>query len=343
MDGLIATGELRKRLDVIEQNFPDFFTGDLLDVGCNKGFFELYHRGPVTGIDMIEKYVDLCRDLRPDGEFQHCSFGKFETDRTFDRIFIGNGPHYPFIEYGGWSWVEKLARLSVGQILLEGPTGMEGRDAKNCIPPEIASEFTRSKMREAFKPQFFFIKEVPSPLVDRYFSLFVKKDELVHAPMARYADYLKIVYLKAAHYTRPTDTVMEICTRHDRGIMGERMLPHSAYIMVDRNPSRPGLNLDAVNGDLPECDVTISTAILHHTEPNDIAKLFANIARHTRRTIILSGPDANTPQDLIGDHRYHIDAEEISSIAKSLGWQVSAVQPCGLSKPYVELFMVFEK
>lgn len=342
LDDLKPTGDLAKRLSVIEREFPGFFDGHLLlDVGCNKGFFSLYFTGSVFGIDPVREYVDLCRDVYPLGRFECATFGKFETDILFDRIFIGNGPHYPFIEARGWGWVEKLARLSKGTVLLEGPVDMSGRDAQRCIPPEIAGQFNRAAMHKAFEPWFFVRKEVPSPLVDRFFTLLEKKDELIHAPMERYAEYLRTLYAMMCEFVHPGDTVMEICTRHDRGILGKAILPHREYIMVDRNPSRPGLNLDAVTDTLPAADVTISTAILHHTAPEQLKPLIGNIARNTRRTMIFTGPNREVLPELFGDHRYHLDAGEISEIAAGFGWKPIVSRGCGLSEPYCELFLVF--
>lgn len=342
LEGLKATGDLAKRLQVIEKEFPDFFEGEfLLDVGCNKGFFALYFVGCVLGIDPVQEYVDLCREIAPLDEFGCCTFGGFSSDEQFDRIFIGNGPHYPFIEAKGWGWVEKLAKLSRGTVLLEGPVDMSGVDAKRCIPPEIAGQFNREAMRAAFEPWFFCRKEVRSPLVDRWFTLLEKKDELIHAPMARYADYLVKLYGMMREFVTPDDTVLEICTRHDRGVLGQANLPHAHYVMVDRDPRRPGLNLDAVTDELPACDVTISTAILHHTEPEKIETLFSNLAKNTRRCIILTGPSAKVTPELIGDHRYHLVPAELAGIAKRAGWEMTAETRVGLSEPYCELFLPF--
>lgn len=182
LEGLVPLGPLADRVKVIEEEFPEFFTtGSFLDVGCNKGFFTIYHLiYDVTGIDPDRKCIELCKHLQPYEKFYQESFGEFNTSRKFDKIFIGNGHHYPFIEAGGWSWVKKLSNLCVtgGQVLLEGPIDMRGEDAKNCIPEEFASIFTKEKLLEAFTlSSFSLVKIVPSPLVHRYFLLF-RKDEL---------------------------------------------------------------------------------------------------------------------------------------------------------------------
>lgn len=182
LEDLVPTGLLAERVTVIEKEFPEFFTGGyLLDVGCNKGFFSLYHQGPVIGIDPDEICITLCKKLKPLSRFYSLTFGEYLDDEPFpifDKIFIGNGHHYPFIEASGWSWVEKLSNLCIteGFVLLEGPISMRGRDAKNCIPIGLQFIFNIERLLEAFTlSSFTLVKCVPSPLVNRYFFLF-KKD-----------------------------------------------------------------------------------------------------------------------------------------------------------------------
>jgi len=141
----------------------------------------------------------------------------------------------------------------------------------------------------------------------------------------------------------PTDTVIEICTRHDRGIIGQEVIPHNTYIMVDKNPSRPGLTLDVLKDELPECDVLISTAILHHTAPENLLQLFHNLGKNTRKYILLSGPNVEVLPELFGDHLYHIDVDQMIEIAYKARWRCSSVSYCGLSKPLCEVMMVFRR
>ena len=354
LNGLVPGEILAKRMAVITKEFPKFFKdGTLLDVGCNKGFFSLYHRGEVVGIDTNEKCVEICRRLHHSiwdamkgdhKEYYTKSFGEFESDRKFSRVFIGNGHHYPFIEAGGWSFIEKLGNLVVtgGFVLLEGPTGMESVDAQNCIPEELASEFTQEKLIEAFDSLFILRKIVPSSLSDRYFLLFEKRDA-----KDIFEKYLRSVYDIAKFYTASdsSDVIMEICTRHDRGILGREILPHKDYIMVDKASDRVGLSLDAVEDVLPECDVLVSTAIFHHTTPENIEKLFNNLARNTRRTIIITGPADDTGVPLYGDHLYHLNRGEIVSIARRNGWDVEHEERIGLKHciPYEYLFVFSRK
>ncbi len=326
LKGLVPTGRLLARVEVIEREFPRFFKmGSLLDVGCNKGFFSLYHKETVVGIDIVKDYVELCKKLNPRGdrEFHTVSFGNYKTDIVFDKVFIGNGHHYPFIEAYGWSFIEKLGNLvfAGGFVLLEGPTGMESKDARDCIPASLQDEFTQEKLLEAFDSLFILRKIVPSPLTDRYFLLFEKR-----TPNDIYEKYLRTIYDLAKFYTASdsSDVIMEICTRHDRGILGREIIPHKQYIMVDKALNRIGLNLDAVTDELPACDVTISTAVFHHTAPKDIQKLFNNIAKNTKRTIIITGPANDTGVVLYGDHLYHLDIEELGGFAYAAGWEMTS-------------------
>lgn len=342
LEGLVPLGALADRVKVIEEEFPFFFNHDedLLDIGCNKGFFSLYHKGYFTeGIDPTEECITLCIKLKPKGVFKLSTFGEYNSVYEFHRIFIGNGHHYPFIEAGGWSWVEKLGNLCVtgGLILLEGPTDMDSLDARNCIPPELASEFNQKRMLEVFDSLFTLEKIVPSPLTDRYFLLFKKR-----SAEDIYRKYLENVYRLIAGYIQSSDTVMEICTRHDRGVLGRKILPHSDYIMVDRSPRRPGLTIDAVTELLPRCDVTLSTAVFHHTAPEDIEALFINLTKHTKRAIIISGPADDTGVPLYGDHLYHLNRKELDSISKRAGWWMVFDKKIGLEAltPY-EHFFVF--
>ena len=348
IDGMVPTGDLADRVAVIEREFPDFFRGRLLDVGCNKGFFSLYHRGPVVGIDTNAECVSLCRQLAPHAQFFEGRFGDHEFSAPFDRVFVGNGPHHLFVAANGWGWIDALAKVSCGQVLLEGPVDMTGVDAQRCIPADLSSVFNRIERDLALARHFWVVREVPSPLVDRFFTLLLRKRDFASPPAQRYAEYLVHIYSKMRDHVRPTDTVLEVCTRHDRGVLGELILPHERYVMVDRDPDRPGLVLDAVADELPASDVTVSTAILHHTAPGDVERLFANLARRTRRTIILTGPNVEVIPELFGDHRYHLDQRHLAAVAQSAGWRVEVAEPCGHSLPLsplypaaCELFMVF--
>ena len=339
LEGLVPIGDLARRLEVYEKIAPGFFSGRLLDVGCNKGFFSLYHKGEVFGIDPNREYVDLCRDLRPDGIFIQCRFGEVMFAKPFDRIFIGNGPHYPYADMGWGRFAEKLAELSCGLVLTEGLVDMHNRDAKNCIPDKKQQRFTQQHRDEAFDRDFIKVDDVASPLVHRRVTLWRKRCDLHHADPAHYAGYLVHIYQSVRELVSRSDVVVEICTRHDRGVIGRQIIRCAEYLFVDRDKTRAPINLDAINDELPKCDVIISTAILHHTEPKDLSALFANMARAAGKYIILSGPTDDTP--IFGDHKYHINVDEMRGIAESHGWALHGWRRSGLTEPLAEVIMVF--
>jgi SAM-dependent methyltransferase len=342
LDGLIPTGDLRRRLDVFNEIAPGFFdSGNLLDVGCNKGFFSLLHKGEVTGIDTNEEYVRLCLTLRPDGTFIRCAFGEVMFAKPFDKIFIGNGPHYPYAQWG-WKYVDLLAELSSGLVLTEGLFEATNRDSRRCIPDKKQPAFTKSKRDEAHERHFIKVAETASPLTHRTVVLWRRKGLLHFADPAHYAGYLVEVYKGCKPLVDTSDVVMEVCVRHDRGVLGRQIIDCRDYIFVDRDEARPGLNLDAVKDELPECDVLISTAILHHTEPKYLSALFANMARATRRRMILVGPSADNGGPLFGDHKYHINVEEMRCISEQNHWKLVQWSRCGLSEPYAEVKLIFE-
>lgn len=344
LNGLIPHGDLFKRIRIINDNFPDFFSnGKLLDIGCNKGFFSLYHNGAVIGIDPNEDCIKLCKNLfkeREDVEFIKTSFLNFKTEEKFDKIILLNGPHYPFIESNGWDFINKLGKLSEGSLLIEGFLNMNERDAIRCIPSHLTHLFNKENMLKAFKKYFRLIKIIPSPLIHRFFLLFEKLDYLYFATMEEYADYLRIIYNEAKEFS--FGTVVEVCVRHDRGFIGKEILPHDDYIMIDKNPKRPGLNIDVLKEDIPKCDILISTAILHHIPESQHHLLFKNFTKNVGKYLIFSGPNKKR-LDLFGDHLYHINEDRLISIATKYNWKLKKCKEIGLSKPFSELFMVFEK
>jgi len=350
VDTLEPTSWLAQRVAVLDRVAPDLFKGrNFLEVGCNKGYFalraakECHH---VVGFDIIPEYVDLCRDLAPDNcEFHAASWSEFceRVGGKYDRIFIGNGPHYPYREVGGWRWVSDLAEISTGLVVVEGATGMDCPDMPPCIPSEMQAEFNKESMLAAYNKYFTLESITPSPLVGRYFMVFRRKDDLLEAPMLEYANYLEFVYRKMAAHTTHDDSVMEVCTRHDRGVISPVVIPFRKFLLVDRDPTRPGFTLDAITDELPECDVLLSTALLHHTPPKQLPALFRNLAKSVNRTLMFSGPSVEMMPDLIGDHEYHIDIPDIARLGTINGFDLLRVERVGLSHPYSEVLLVFER
>jgi len=188
IDTLEPTDVLHQRTVLMERLAPQFFaTGRrLLDVGCNKGFFSLraahgFER--VLGLDTDQHCVWLCQHIAAylgveNAEFRHSSFGHLLTDERFDRVLIGNAHHYVFREDGGaWRWVDKLARLATGLVLIEGPIGMECADMLAAIPPEMRAAFDRNAFFDAMARHFALLDFAPtvSYTPDRYLMLFERR------------------------------------------------------------------------------------------------------------------------------------------------------------------------
>ena len=186
LNPLKPTGILAERVAVIERIAPELFEGEsFLDVGANKGYFSLRAAGGCTTVTAIEpdpECVGLLREISSKMDLFHGTFGQFSapTLGNFDRIFIGNGPHYLFREAGGWGWVHKLAELATDLVVIEGPTGMNCQDMHKCIPADLQSEFNRGAMTAAMGLYFDLEERVPSPSYtpDRYVMRYRKtKDE----------------------------------------------------------------------------------------------------------------------------------------------------------------------
>jgi hypothetical protein len=170
------TGILANRVGIIDRLAPGLFSGtSFLDVGANKGYFSLRAAAgcdTVVAIEPMPECQRLLAGILPHNARLHRgTFGDFDSDEKFDRIFIGNGHHYPYREYGGWSWVERLAELSTGTVVLEGPIGMECTDMHRTFQTEeLVKHFNRVEMDAAFDEHFELVARVPtvSYTPDRY-------------------------------------------------------------------------------------------------------------------------------------------------------------------------------
>ena len=172
---LYPTGILEKRMQIIERVCPNLFEGEsFLDVGANKGYFMMRATQKCERVWAVEPDFSCCHvllEIMPPGKVSlHCgTFGNFHEIREipevrlFDRVFIGNGHHYPYKEAGNWSWVDKLADLSTGIVVLEGPTGMECKDMLRTFPTEeLRAGFNWEAMQAAFEPHFELKDKVPT-------------------------------------------------------------------------------------------------------------------------------------------------------------------------------------
>ncbi len=139
INNLKPTSILKQRIEIINKHFPDFFKGEkLLDIGCCKGFFSLVNAenfDEIVGIDKGKEFIDICNQLKKikkidNVKFIRSSFRDFFIDKQFDRIFIGNTHHHIFKEINGHEWIAKLAAISNGKVLIEGPYNTACPDVK---------------------------------------------------------------------------------------------------------------------------------------------------------------------------------------------------------------------
>ncbi len=156
---LTPLGVLKEREHRILRACPKFYgkPGDsFLDIGFNKGYFTLaaeMHGCKVTGIEPDLACWELVGQLRRNlgtfleyGSFKDATSGLLFTASGgfgFDRVFCGNGPHYPYREAGGWGWLDTIGKIIKPDaiVVFEGPTGMECEDMVKCIPRDIQKDF----------------------------------------------------------------------------------------------------------------------------------------------------------------------------------------------------------
>ncbi len=166
-------GELLvQRKALIQKYFHSFFKGNrLLDVGCCRGEF--------LKIGTFKEKIGL--DVRNYGQrvsgSQHyiTSFRDYYSAKQFDKIFVGNVGHYLFLDCDGWECISKLAALSCGDILVEGPKNTECADTYNLIPKDLHVKF--NTFLTEMNKYFDLVKTVPtiSYTPGRFFMLFRKK------------------------------------------------------------------------------------------------------------------------------------------------------------------------
>jgi SAM-dependent methyltransferase len=188
LENLTPTGNLLERVKAFRAVGAEFFTAGerLLDVGCAKGYFSFIAANAglqVKGIDPNRAAIDLCNELTDPSnpiEFDCCSFRDlWLEDVYYDRIFIGNGPHYMFVGSGGnWDWIDKLAVLSSGHVLLEGGFDFEDPQMNDLIPEHARSKFTWEQFKSKAELYFHIIVYAPSPVKGRHIVLLEKKKDL---------------------------------------------------------------------------------------------------------------------------------------------------------------------
>lgn len=164
------------------------------------------------------------------------------------------------------------------------------------------------------------------------------QDALITLPHARYGEYLTRVYTRMAAHIAVAGSVIEIGARNDRGVISRRIIPHTSFLCVDRNPRRPGLTIDVLN-ELVSADTIISTCVLHHTKREDVSRLLFNLEAPL---LMLSGPNVEVWPDLIGDHEWHIEPNWLRDQLAALGYE-TIVEPIGMSEPFCEVLVVAKR
>ncbi len=182
LKGLKTKGILKIRLAQMRTISSNFFNGNnFLDIGCNKGFFSLLASqrfNQVQSIDVDKKFTDLCQLLKqPNMKVECTSFRDFAPEQEFDKILIGNVHHYLFRECGGWEWVYKLATMSRGLVLIEGPVDMNCQDMANAIPKNLQERFTFESFMTVMNRFFSLQCKIDSVLPGRYVMLFERKPD----------------------------------------------------------------------------------------------------------------------------------------------------------------------
>ncbi len=346
LDGLVPGEVLAQRLERILELVPDFFKANrFLDVGCSKGYFMLRAAEGSSFVDAIDtdsRACRLCHDLAPPNVRVRQATLTELREPPYDRIFIGNTHHYLYRDRMGWDWTVSLARLSIGTVVIEGPTGMECQDMQTAIPAGLRHGFNRRAFMEAMHPQFVLHGEVPSPdyTPDRYIMHFERQDDLIWCTGEEFTEFLGKLYGIMGKWVLPTDHVAEVCVRHDRGRITRQVIKAASFVGYDRNPMR-GEQLDVLGEPVPAADVVISTAILHHVEREDWPVVIDHLTRNTRRLVMVSGPLDNHPT--YGDHKSHLNAQEIERLFSGRGWLLEHTREVGKNRPHAEVLMVFKK
>jgi hypothetical protein len=184
LEKLEPEGDLKSRLGQIQVISPNFFHGEnLLDIGCNKGFFSLQasqYCNFVEGIDIDKNYTDLCNSLKqPNMKISNTTFRDYVPDKQFDRILIGNVHHYLFRECEGWDWIYKLAAIATDQVIIEGPIDMKCEDLleNKAFSEDLQKKFTYNDFIKIMSKFFVLEEKIDSILPQRYVMRFKRKHD----------------------------------------------------------------------------------------------------------------------------------------------------------------------
>lgn len=141
---LVPGPPLDERVERILALCPDFFSGErFLDVGCSKGFFSLKAAAGyrlVVSVDPDDSALTCWRSVVPENVVVlNVSFRDIQPNDTFDMIWIGNGHHYLYRD--DHNWIDKLSKLALDRVVVEGPTGPWCPDVKHFGAYQTETEF----------------------------------------------------------------------------------------------------------------------------------------------------------------------------------------------------------
>lgn len=165
------------------------------------------------------------------------------------------------------------------------------------------------------------------------------QDELVTLPHNEYWRYLIRVYGAMTEHIPPNSHLIEIGTRHDRGVLSKEILPYSKFETVDKNPKRAGRSVDVRNVKI-SADVILSTCLLHHTAEEEIPSMLRNL---DAPILLFSGPSKEALPGLFGDHKWHIETHKLIDWLHNIGYRNFTVDKIGMSEPYCEVFVAAKK
>ena len=146
-------------------------------------------------------------------------------------------------------------------------------------------------------------------------------------------------YSKMKQFTHPSYSLLEVGCRDDRGVLSSRILDFSHMTILDKDRDRVllaqqaiGKNSQSINFVVADIfnvadysslangfDIVMTTALVHHTPIEGVKKLMRIFKKLAKKRIIISGPNAKVQTELYGDHRYHLNREELRDISGEVG------------------------
>lgn len=335
LEGLKPTGVLAERVAILNHVAPGFFVSAnrFLDIGASKGFFSLLamQNSRVVALENDPVCLSLLRRL---GVPVEESFDKLTG--VFDRVWIGNAHHYLFTDHG-WGWIENLP--CSGELLVEGPAGMDCPDM-GCIPERLRPLFTRAQWIGSLETWYDILSETPaaSYTPGRFVWHCRKRTE-----PASYGERVLVpLYRSMAKHILWTDTVLEIGVREDRGNLSREIFECARFIAADRNPERVELAgggevLDVLVEQIPEADVVVTTALIHHTGKSIVPLLIKRLCAAAKRMLLISGPDVREQPLPYGDHRWHLNVDELVGMASDNGFALIEESKVGTGDVFLAL------